>query len=128
LRGPDGELADTRRAVADDGAPNGPLVIGSLETTAGLRLSSVLAGYAETYPGVDLELTTGTTCGLVDAVLAHRLEGAFVCGPAHHPELDEEVVFVSGGASNRNRPLGASARRNSRPKRGEDHRVSGWLL
>lgn len=86
-------LADARRAVADSGTPNGPLVIGSLETTAGLRLSSVLAAYAETYPGVDLELTTGTTCELVDAVLATRLEGAFVCGPVYHPELDEEVVF-----------------------------------
>jgi DNA-binding transcriptional LysR family regulator len=86
-------LADARRAVVDDGTPNGPLVVGSLETTAGLRLSPVLSTYAESYPGVDLELTTGTTCELVDAVLAHRLEGAFVCGPVDHPELDQEVVF-----------------------------------
>lgn len=86
-------LADARRAVIDDEVPRGPLVIGSLETTAGLRLPSVLAGYAEMYPEVDLELTTGTTCELVDAVLAHRAEGAFVCGPISHPELDEERVF-----------------------------------
>jgi DNA-binding transcriptional LysR family regulator len=86
-------LADARRAVADDGTPKGPLVIGSLETTAGLRLPSVLADYVETYPAVDLELTTGTTCELVDAVLACRLEGASVCGPINHPELAEETVF-----------------------------------
>jgi LysR family transcriptional regulator, cell division regulator len=86
-------IAEARRVVADNGTPCGPLVVGSLETTAGLRLSPVLAAYAERYPGVDLELVTGTTCELVEAVLAHRLEGAFVCGPVDHPDLDEEAVF-----------------------------------
>lgn len=86
-------IADAKRAVADDGHPKGMLVIGSLETTAGLRLPEVLADFAERYPEVDLELATGTTCELVDGVLAHRLEGAFVCGPVNHPELDEIRVF-----------------------------------
>src|SRR5215468_6363127 len=31
-------LVDARRAVADDGKPKGSLALGSLETTAGLRL------------------------------------------------------------------------------------------
>src|SRR4051794_2685094 len=86
-------LAEAKRAVADDGNPKGPLVIGSLETTAGLRLPGVLADFAERYPEVDLELATGTTCELVESVLGHRLEGAFVCGPVNHPELDEQRVF-----------------------------------
>jgi LysR family transcriptional regulator, cell division regulator len=86
-------IADAKRAVADDGNPKGPLVIGSLETTAGLRLPAVLADFAERYPEVDLELTTGTTCELIESVLVHRLEGAFVCGPVNHPELDEQRVF-----------------------------------
>src|ERR1051325_5572402 len=86
-------LADAKRAVADDGHPSGPLVIGSLETTAGLRLPGMLADFAERYPEVDLELTTGTTSELVESVLAHRLEGAFVCGPGNHPQLDEQRVF-----------------------------------
>jgi LysR family transcriptional regulator, cell division regulator len=76
-------IADAKWAVADDGNPKGPLVIGSVETTAGLRLPEVLADFAKRYPEVDLELATGTTCELVDSVLAHRLEGAFVCGPAN---------------------------------------------
>jgi DNA-binding transcriptional LysR family regulator len=86
-------LVEAWRAVADDGNPKGPLAIGSLETTAGLRLPSMLAAYAEAYPDVDLELATGTTCELVEAVLAYRLEGAFVCGPISHPELKEERTF-----------------------------------
>jgi len=86
-------LDEARRAVRDDGTPGGPLVIGSLETTAALRLSPVLAAYARKHPAVDVTLRTGTSAELVDAVLARRLEGAFVCGPVDHPELDEEVIF-----------------------------------
>jgi len=86
-------LAEARRAVSDDGHPRGPLVIGSLETTAGLRLPTMLGTYAETYPEVDLELVTGTTSELVDGVLSYRLEGAFVCGPINHPQLEETRVF-----------------------------------
>jgi DNA-binding transcriptional LysR family regulator len=86
-------LADARRAAIDDGKPRGQLTVGSLETTAALRLSPALSAYAAAWPEVDLVLTTGTTCELVDAVLEHRLEGAFVCGPVDHPELHEQTVF-----------------------------------
>lgn len=87
-------ITDARRAVADDGKPKGPLAIGALETTAALRLSPRLAAYAAEYPEVDMMLTTGTTAELVEHVLAHRLEGAFVCGPVDHPELVEERIFT----------------------------------
>jgi DNA-binding transcriptional LysR family regulator len=86
-------LTDARRAAIDDGRPRGQLVVGSLETTAALRLSPGLSAYAAAWPEVDLVLTTGTTCELVEAVLAHRLEGAFVCGPVDHPEIEEQTVF-----------------------------------
>ncbi len=86
-------LDDARRATLDDGTPTGRLVVGSLETTAALRLSPGLAGFASEHPAVDLVLETGTTEELIGAVLAHRLEGAFVCGPVDHPELDEKTVF-----------------------------------
>jgi LysR family transcriptional regulator, cell division regulator len=85
-------LEDARRAVEDDGTPKGRLIIGSLETTAALRLSPLLAAYVVAYPEVDLVLRTGTTCELVEAVREHRLQGAFVCGPVSHPELAAEVV------------------------------------
>lgn len=88
-----GLLSDARRAVEDDGRPKGPLAIGSLETTAALRLSPVLTAYAEAYPEVDLMLCTGTTGELIERVLGHQLEGAFVCGPVAHPDLEEEAVF-----------------------------------
>ena len=86
-------LADARRAATEDGTPRGPLRIGSLETTAGLRLPPLLAAYTANHPAVALALTTGTTEELIDQVLAHGLEGAFVCGPVQHPDLAETAVF-----------------------------------
>lgn len=86
-------LADAARAARDDGAPRGPLNIGSLETTAALRLSPLIASYAAACPEVDLALRPGTTAELIQAVLDRRLEGAFVCGPVAHPSLVEQVMF-----------------------------------
>lgn len=86
-------LEEARRAVEDDGAPKGPLTVGSLETTAALRLSPVLSAYAGAYPEVDLVLRTGTTAELIEAVIDRKLEGAFVCGPVDHPDLASETVF-----------------------------------
>jgi len=86
-------LEDARRAVADDGTPKGLLSLGTLETTAALRLSPALAAFAGRYPEVELALRTGTTCELIDDVLERRVDGAFVCGPVNHPDLAEEVVF-----------------------------------
>ena len=86
-------LADALRAARDDGEPGGTLAIGSLETTAALRLTSLLARYAAGCPDVDLALRTGTTCELTDAVLAQRLDGAFVCGPVVHADLTAQAIF-----------------------------------
>jgi len=87
-------LDEARRAALDDGTPQGPLVIGSLETTAALRLSKPMSTFVAAYPRVDVTLRTGTTCELLEQVLDQHLEGAFVCGPVAHPELNTEPVFV----------------------------------
>ncbi len=86
-------LDDARRAAVDDGRPTGGLTVGSLETTAALRLSPILEAYAEAWPEVDLVLRTGTTRELIDDVIERRLEGAFVCGPVEHPDLTVETIF-----------------------------------
>jgi LysR family transcriptional regulator, cell division regulator len=86
-------LRDARSAVADDGHPKGTLTVGALETTAALRLSSHLSSYVAQFPKVDLILRTGTTRELIDDVLDHRLEGAFVCGPVDHPDLEQSHAF-----------------------------------
>jgi LysR family transcriptional regulator, cell division regulator len=87
-------LEEAQRAARDDGEPAGSLTLGSLETTAALRLAPVLSRFVAAYPKVDLVLRTGTTCELIDDVLARRLEAAFVCGPVDHLELEMETVFT----------------------------------
>ncbi len=88
-------------AARDDGEPSGPLAIGSLETTAAVRLPSLLAEYHRRFPNVQLSLRTATTADLVAAVLDGSLDGAFVAGPIEHGELvtttafREELVLVT---------------------------------
>jgi DNA-binding transcriptional LysR family regulator len=87
-------IDDARRAVRDDGHPAGQLLVGSLETTAALRLSRLFARFAKAHPAVDISLQIGTSCELVAQVLGRTLDVAFVCGPVDHTDLTAEPVFV----------------------------------
>jgi LysR family transcriptional regulator, cell division regulator len=86
-------LKDAVNVVGETGAPHGNLQIGSLESTAGVRLPPILSAYRRRYPDVNLMLTIGTTGHLIEEVLAGRLEGAFVAGPVDRDELIETKVF-----------------------------------
>ena len=88
-------------AARDDGEPKGPLAIGSMETTAAVRLPPLLADFHRRFPAVRLSLRTAPTADLVAAVLDGTLDGAFVAGPITHADLvttsafREELVLVS---------------------------------
>jgi LysR family transcriptional regulator, cell division regulator len=86
-------LARARHAALDDGTPNGPLVIGTLETTVAMRLPRTIARYAAAYPEVDLTLRTGTSAESIERVLQRELDGAFVAGPVDHADLAQETMF-----------------------------------
>lgn len=86
-------LQEASDAARDDGTPRGNLRIGSLETTAALRLPPILSAYARAYPEVGLVVTTGTSADLIADVLQYRLDGAFAAGPVQHADLTEEAVF-----------------------------------
>lgn len=112
----DALLADASRAARDDGVPRGTLTIGSLETTAALRLSPLLASYVSAHPHVDLVLRTGTTVEMIERVLDCELEGAFVAGPVTHPELIGAPVFEEELAL-----LSAPSRRSIKDILGQPH-------
>lgn len=80
-------------AARDDGEPKGPLEIGSMETTAAVRLPALLADFHRRFPAVRLSLRTATTADLVAAVLDGSLDGAFVAGPISHADLTATVAF-----------------------------------
>src|SRR5262249_36092747 len=88
-------------AARDDGNPKGPLAIGAMETTAAVRLPSLLTKFHHRFPDVRITLETGPTTILTQAVIDSSLDGAFVAGPIDHPELvttpmfKEELVILS---------------------------------
>ncbi|MGG3449585.1 LysR family transcriptional regulator [Domibacillus aminovorans] len=94
-------IEETNKVMKDDQTPKGPLIIGSMETTAAVRLPKLLSKYHHNYPDVDLTLKTGPTEQNVQGVLQYELDGAFVAGPIEHPELvqktviEEEMVLVT---------------------------------
>lgn len=93
---------DGKRAVQESTMPRGTLSIGSMETTAALRLPSMLVRYRKEFPDVEIVLSTGTTKELIHDVLSGDLDGAFIGDfPNHpkllqHPVLHEELVIVCG--------------------------------
>ena len=84
---------ESRSALADTGTPAGLLRLGSMETTAAIRLPQVLTKYREKYPQVRLSLLTGTTAELIKAIETRRLDGAFVGGFHQNSALAQEEVF-----------------------------------
>jgi len=86
-------LTEAKEMFDKNARPHGKLLFGTLETTAAMRLPPVLATFKRSYPGVEVALRTGTAGSLIDDVLAHHLEGAFVPGPVDIPEIVGEVMF-----------------------------------
>jgi DNA-binding transcriptional LysR family regulator len=86
-------LTEARQVVTDGNTPRGRLQIGAMETTAALRLGTMLAGFTAQFPQVELTLRTGTTAEMIAQVLRQELEAAFVCGPVAHAQLTVRTVF-----------------------------------
>src|ERR1700759_5404179 len=76
------------------GAVRGVLRIGSLESTAGVRLPPVLSSFHARYPDVSIELQTATTGALLERLQAFEFEAAFVSEPFEKGRLSSRVVFV----------------------------------
>lgn len=84
---------DAESAMNQLAIPDGELSIGAMETTSFIRLPHILKQYSAHYPDVQIKLQTGTTKELIDKVLDHDIEGAFVAGPVNSPDLIENVIF-----------------------------------
>jgi DNA-binding transcriptional LysR family regulator len=95
-------IADEAEHELKKGKPMGVLRIGSLESTAGSRLAPILSKFHKLYPGVVVELVTGTTGALVQRVSNFDIEAAFVSEPFTAPGLnamkmfEEELVLITG--------------------------------
>ncbi|PWC39163.1 LysR substrate-binding domain-containing protein [Azospirillum sp. TSO35-2] len=86
-------VAQARDAVAEAAGRGGRLSVGSMESTAAVRLPPILARFHRDHPDVELTITPGATETLLTEVLAGRLDGAFVGGEVAHPDLTAQRVF-----------------------------------
>ena len=87
-------MKEAKLAARDGEQAQGTLAIGAMETTAAVRLPTLLATYHRAHPQVRLSLRTGPTADLTEAVLRREIDGAFVAGPAEHADLVSVPAFV----------------------------------
>lgn len=94
-------LAQDAREAVQDSKPQGTLRLGSMESTAAVRLPAPLSAYHERYPDVTLELHTGNPQQLARAVLEGELDAALVAEPIADapfekvPVYREELVLIA---------------------------------
>src|SRR6516165_2176661 len=95
------DLAQEAREALHDAKPRGLLRLGTMESTAAMRLPVPMNEYLHRYPEVTLELRTGNTKELASSLLAGELDAALVAGPIAEgpfeklPIYEEELVIVA---------------------------------
>jgi len=95
-------LAEEAEGELRSEVPVGTFRLGSLESTAGSRLPPVLSRFHKLYPGVVVELVSGTTGALLKRLEAFDVEAAFVSQPFSATGFEtmavfeEELVLITG--------------------------------
>jgi DNA-binding transcriptional LysR family regulator len=109
-------LADEATLAMSGGQPLGRFRLGSLESTAGVRLPPLLARYHALFPEVSVELSTAPTAALVERVLRFDVDAAFVSEPFLAPGLetlpvfDEELALIAPSGASREQAMGLAGR------------------
>lgn len=86
-------LADEARASVRDPRPRGVFRLGSMESTAAVRLPKALNDYHRLHPEVTLELRIGNPVELASAILAGELDAALVAEPIADTPFDKAFAF-----------------------------------
>lgn len=95
------ELVTEAHEVLQDSTPRGLLRIGTMNSTAAVRLPTPLAAYHKLFPQVKLEVISGSTKSLTAAVISGELEAALVADPIFDVRLamaqlfQEELVIIA---------------------------------
>ena len=85
---------EAERAVLESIDKGGYLNLGSMETTAAIRLSPILVQFHSQFPKVNISLVTGPTKRLIKGVFNYELDAAFVAGEVKHKDIVSEHVFT----------------------------------
>jgi DNA-binding transcriptional LysR family regulator len=95
------DLATEARESVHDTEPRGTFRLGSMESTASMRLPAPLSEYCRRYPQVQLELRTANSYELTGLVLRGEVDAALTAGVIPDapfeklPIYEEEMVIVA---------------------------------
>ncbi|EQB9767954.1 LysR family transcriptional regulator [Shigella sonnei] len=81
-------LVDEARSVVAGDEPQGLFSLGSLESTAAVRIPATLAEFNHRYPKIQFSLSTGPSGTMLEGVLEGKLNAAFIDGPINHTAID----------------------------------------
>ena len=87
-------LSSEAESALRSGKPAGLLRIGTMESTAAMRLPSLLSQFHRHYPDVQIELVTGTSAALIDQVHRRDIEAAFVAEPFNTTGLEKQPCYM----------------------------------
>ncbi|WP_307873418.1 LysR substrate-binding domain-containing protein [Burkholderia sp. Se-20378] len=87
-------LAEEARGAVHDDNPRGVLNLGAMESTAAIRLPSLLGLMHERYPDLSVELRTGAPRPLTARVIAGELDAALVAEPVSDMRLESTLAYV----------------------------------
>ncbi|MFB9885351.1 LysR substrate-binding domain-containing protein [Balneatrix alpica] len=86
------QAAEIYQVVKQD-EPSGPLRIGSMESTAAVRIPVILAELHQCYPKLAIRLQTGPSQPIAQQVLDRQLDVAFVAHPPEHEQLQQLAIW-----------------------------------
>ncbi|WP_428001130.1 LysR substrate-binding domain-containing protein [Acidovorax sp.] len=87
-------LAEEARGAMHEQVPRGVLHLGAMESTAAIRLPSLIGQIHDNYPDLSIELRTGAPRPLTARVLSGELDAALVAEPVSDPQLDSLVAYT----------------------------------
>ncbi|MEQ4617260.1 MAG: LysR substrate-binding domain-containing protein [Corticimicrobacter sp.] len=94
-------LAEQAEQEVRNGTTHGTLRLGSLESTAGARLPSLLSTFHLQHPGMSIELQTGITDTLLRMLARFEIDAAFIAEPfepgrfSSRPAFNETLTLIS---------------------------------
>lgn len=92
---------EAESVIKDRSKPRGKLSIGTMETTAAVRLPQLLSDYHRAFPDVELNLLTGPSQKSMERLTNFQVDGALVAGEVDsnlwsvEKAYEEELVVVS---------------------------------
>jgi DNA-binding transcriptional LysR family regulator len=86
-------LAEEACSAVRDDRPRGLLVLGSMESTAAVRLPAPLSRFVRDHPEVKLTLKTGNPQYLTIALLAGKLDAALITDPVPDGQFERVEIF-----------------------------------